>query len=359
MNSFKFYIFSICFFLISFNSISQIIGTDEKIEILGLAGQSADVISAASESDFTLEEIDQANSMKNKGITDMYILSVMKQHKKLSVSDIIKIKEYIDKGYPPTAINKSISEKPNFPSVSKSVVNEKKEETKPKVEEKELNNFFALNIGALFPVSKFSETNANSKNSGYASTGLGVGFNYQHYFIEYLGLSLTLQFHHNFSNVEELEKDAKTSLGSDYTLTGYEDNGLSTFNLGLGPALIYPLNEKKTLHVELKGNFGIALLYSHKKDITFYDNIYFDDYEATLSSGNKFNYFFDASLGLRYLVGEKTFLALHGGYYNSKLDKLEQTAKGYYNGQLDASDKIKTSQDIHNISLMLSIGAKF
>ena len=324
--------------------------------MLGLAGQSATVITAATEADFTLEEIDQANGMKNKGITDAYIVSVMKQHKKLSVTDILKIKEYIDKGYPASAINKSISEKPNFPTATKSAATENKDD--PKAKGTDLKNYFALNVGALFPFSKFSETKPNS-GSGYASTGVAAGFGYQHYFTDNIGLSMTLQFNHNFLNTDELESDTKVALGSDASLTGYECNGWSTFNLGLGPALAFPLNTSKTLHVELKGNVGIALLYAHEKTISFYDNGNYDQYKAVLSAGNQFNYFFDASLGFRYMVSEKAFLSLNGGYYNSKVDKLELTAKGYTNGQLEATEKGKTSQEIHNISLLLSIGGKF
>jgi hypothetical protein len=94
---------------------AQVLSTDEKIEILGLGGQSSEIINfVAASTDYTLQELEQANELKKQGVNDKNIILVLKSHAKLTNDEILKLKDYQTKGYAETIIQKSLDEKPKF-----------------------------------------------------------------------------------------------------------------------------------------------------------------------------------------------------------------------------------------------------
>ena len=93
---------------------AQILSTDEKIEVLGFAGQSIEIINFAAISDYTLKELEQANQLKKLGIQDKNIIVVLKSKAKFTYDEMLLLKEYQTKGYSETIIQKSVDEKPKF-----------------------------------------------------------------------------------------------------------------------------------------------------------------------------------------------------------------------------------------------------
>lgn len=92
----------------------QVLSTDEKIEMLGLAGQSTEIINVVAAADYTLPELEQANELKKLGVNDKNIILVLKAHAKLTYDEILKLKEYQTKGYAESIVQKSVEEKPKF-----------------------------------------------------------------------------------------------------------------------------------------------------------------------------------------------------------------------------------------------------
>ena len=133
----KINLFSSLAFLFLFTNpvYSQVLSTDEKVEILGLGAQSIDIINFAAIGDYTKPQLDQASQMKKIGIQDKNLILVLTSNAKFTYDEILRLKEYQTKGYSEIIIQKSIDEKPKFQSEP-----EKKQEAAIELENKKPNN---------------------------------------------------------------------------------------------------------------------------------------------------------------------------------------------------------------------------
>ncbi len=112
---------AILLFFILFPAISfcQKLSTEDKIEILGLGGQSTEVINASADADYSIEELEQSNKIKGVGIPDFWIIYILKERIKLSISEIDELKSRISKGYSEQLLKKSLDEKVHFGAENK------------------------------------------------------------------------------------------------------------------------------------------------------------------------------------------------------------------------------------------------
>jgi hypothetical protein len=92
----------------------QMLSTDESIEVLSSGNQSVEVINSIAQDQFSLSELEQANLLKEKGVSDANIVAVLFAHAKLTEEDMSKLIMYQEKGYSSSIIEKSIAEKPKF-----------------------------------------------------------------------------------------------------------------------------------------------------------------------------------------------------------------------------------------------------
>ncbi len=344
---------------------AQTLSTDEKIEVLGLAAQSTNVISVAVDGQFTLQELEQANKVKQAGISDDYIVYILINKIKLSEEDIAKTKGHISSGLSESIVKKSLYEKQRFDKPISANTNEQKvikvEKEKPTSSLITFKNRIGVGFGGVMAVENFASSNPKNAHAGYARGGVYVGFNYAHYFFNFFGISLSAQYTHNF--FDELTfanqvKQAYEDQGLDIRSSTVTSSGWNVFHFAIGPNFFIPFNQRNTAGLEFKLNGGLATVYTPKivSSAFTYNN---DQAKITQNSNYQFTGIIDAGIGFRFLAGSKTYMMINMDYLYTEISGVKVTAVAYANNQFADSNQFKMNQVVNNVLIGFSIGGRF
>ena len=213
-------------------------------------------------------------------------------------------------------------------------------------------NYIGLSVGPSFPSGSYKQTDISDSTSGWAKTGVALGFSYSYRFTHNLGVSLIINYSSNRFNISSY----KNTLEELHPDTSFSVTSAANWGVGgilVGPYLRFPLSSN--LSWDVRGLFGFFGGSSPKVTI-----------KASTDDGNTeigtyyrerakaFRYAFMVGTGLKYKLSRYYILVFAD--YNIASLEFDNASGWDWNNE---PYTIAFRQDLNYISLTFGVGYFF
>ncbi len=230
-----------------------------------------------------------------------------------------------------------------------------------KLNNSDRKGYTSLNIGTNFPTGSFGSTNFNNIESGYATSGITIDFNFGYKINKNIGFKSMYRSQSNGKNISEYEFDMENFLGKDYpTGTTFVNIESSSFIQG---SLMGGLNGSFQIKENIKFEPYVLLGYSSSTLPYMYMEVYYQEFKRLTTIQEQAN-----TVSLSYVLGASTkidlskqiclFINLDFGAFKAKWQDVRVISIGHSSRTTEVR-YYNYEQKFSNINFSGGIGFKF